>query len=395
MSFYEDRSLFALPDSEVRTRVYRSLEDRSRAARHLTSRQREHVVKMIDTDTEHLRGADVARYIVATETDEYHEIVKRQLTPDTWRPLTVLTPRQEAALAKVNAVRRSLNLGSVGTLLPALLDSAVTGYAQGSPSPVYDLARKVQTTQQIWRGVATDLTVGFASEGSASGDDSPTLHGPTVPVHRADAFVAASVEMDDWAGFASELTGLVDRAYRQMLADKLVTGSGTNEPTGLLTALAASVDPLSIPVATSAQILADDVYGAFDALPDWARESQASAFLSSTSTQNKVGRLAATDPNFNLHVGADRRGSLFGRPYLTDDHLPAFPSGSTTDGLLILGDFDQYIVAEHVGVVADYIPHVIDASTNRPTGQRGYFFMRRFGGALAGNAQGLRLLRNK
>ncbi len=396
MSFYEDISLHVLPDNEVRTRVYRSLEDRSRSSRHLSSRQKERVESLVNSDSEDLRGADVARLVIATEDPHYREIVRRQLSPELSKFPTVMTPAQESAMARVNAVRRSLNLGVLGTLLSSFLDPTIVGWSGDvAPSPVYDLARKVRTTQQVAKINSFDLAMGFAAESSAAGDDSPTGHPTAIPVHRADAFLPLSAELDqDWAGFAAQLGEMVNAAYRRMLGTALTTGTGTNEPTGILTSTAAESSPAPRQVATSAQIAADDLYGAFEALPQAARESASCAWMSSTSVATKVGKLAADDPAFDLRVGVDRRGVLLGRPYVPNDVMPGMPATSTTDGLVLIGDFAHYAVVEHVGTLLEYVPNVIDSTNNRPTGQRGYFAWARVGGGVI-NPNAFRLIKNQ
>lgn len=387
MAFYEDRSIFAIPDAEVRDRVSASLGDRARASRHLTARQRERVENLAHADSL------IGRYILATEDDRYKEVVRHSLDPFGARGVLALNPAQESARARVNAVRSEMRLGLAGVLLPAYLDPTVTGFTGAAPNPVYDMARRVTTTQKTYQQAHGDVTFSFYDEAEEVAE-AGTLSRTVIPTHRADSFTKVSTSLVmDWASLASDIASMAQDAYRRMLADKLVNGSGTGEPTGILTAMAASVSPTPIPLATPATITGDDLTGAYESLPEWARESASCAFLSSQTTANKVNALGGDDPTYDLRPTGDREGSLFGRPYRTSDHFPAFPTSGGTENLIVIGDWDQYVIVERVGLLAEFIPTMISTATNRPSGEAGYLFTSRVGGAVR-NADGFRLIQN-
>lgn len=387
MSLYADRTILNIPDADVRDRALRTLEDRSRASRHLTSRQKERAEHLIHDD--HM----VARLIVSTEDDRYKEVLRHTLTPSSARTPMTLTPAQEHALARVNAVRAEMRLGLSGMLLPAYLSPDIVGFTGPSPSPIYDMATRVTTTQATYHAVHGDTEFSFADEFDEVGDDSPTLSRTVIPVHRCDSFTKVSTALvQDWPQMASSLAQMAQDAYRRMLADKLANGSGTGEPTGILTAMAASVDPAPIPLTTPATLTGADLTGAYESLPEWARESASCAWLSSTTTQNAVGANGADDPTFNLRAGSNREGALFGRPYRTSDHFPTFPTAGGTENLIVVGDWSQFVIAERIGLLMEFIPTMIGAN-NRPTSESGYLFWTRAGSAVR-NADGFRLITN-
>jgi HK97 family phage major capsid protein len=49
--------------------------------------------------------------------------------------------------------------------------------------------------------------------------------------------------------------------------------------------------------------------------------------------------------------------------------------------LMVLGDFDNYVVANRVGLTVEPIAHLFHTANNRPSGQRGLFGFARTGAA--------------
>ena len=61
---------------------------------------------------------------------------------------------------------------------------------------------------------------------------------PTISTQQARAFVPFSIELgQDWDGLQNELVNLITDARSVLDATKFLTGSGTNEPFGVLTGL--------------------------------------------------------------------------------------------------------------------------------------------------------------
>ena len=93
-----------------------------------------------------------------------------------------------------------------------------------------------------WRGVvAAGAAWQFQSEAAEAGSTSVTLSQPTVPVHTARGLVQYSIEIEaDWANFAVEMQRLLAVEYNEICLSKFTNGTGTGEPTGLITALLAA-----------------------------------------------------------------------------------------------------------------------------------------------------------
>lgn len=396
MALYEDRSILFKSESEARERALRSIDERAKSSRHLDSRQRENVDRLIRSgDADAPFGVVTpAKLIIATEDQHYRSWALRALAPRPYASrIETMSPAEESAVARVNALRRSLSLGVAGVLLPSFIDVTITGWSAGVHAPAYDLARKIQTTQEYAKVNYGDVQFGYAAESSESGDDAPTIHQGTVRTYRADAFIPATIEANmDIPGLATQLATMAADGYRQMLGNKILLGSGTNEPEGLITAMAASSDPAPIPLGDPFTIAAADISGAYEAIPEGARESGNFAFLSSTSVRNAVGRLATTDANYDLRLNG-AVGNLFGRSYHATDVLPVMPTAAGTQNLIVMGNFDKLVFAERFGIVAEFIPVIFDTGSNRPSGKVGYVFTARSGSKCT-DVSSFRLIKN-
>jgi HK97 family phage major capsid protein len=53
--------------------------------------------------------------------------------------------------------------------------------------------------------------------------------------------------------------------------------------------------------------------------------------------------------------------------------------------ILVFGDFDNYVIADRVGTTVEFIPHLFHTTSNRPSGQRGWFAYFRVGADVVDN----------
>jgi len=68
-------------------------------------------------------------------------------------------------------------------------------------------------------------------------------------------------------------------------------------------------------------------------------------------------------------------------------------STSANSGLVLVGDFQNYLIARRGGMSVELIPHLFSTTTNLPSGTRGWFAYSRIGGGVV-NTSGFRLLVN-
>jgi HK97 family phage major capsid protein len=266
--------------------------------------------------------------------------------------------------------QRALSLGTNsagGFAVPFQLDPTVILTSNGSVNPLRRIARIEQIVGKEWQGITSaGITVSRAAEGTEASDNAPTIGQPTVKAERVQGFVPFSVEVDqDWQALQSEMTRLLNDAKEQEEATSFITGTGVSpEANGLITTLNASSD------VTANTFTVASLYALEEALPDRFRDN--ASFLANRSVYN-VARQFDTAGGANLweRLGKGLPDELLGyAAYRTS----AMPDGSLSigDRYLVLGDFQQFLIVDRVGMSVDFVPHLFGAN-RRPTGQRGIY----------------------
>jgi HK97 family phage major capsid protein len=139
------------------------------------------------------------------------------------------------------------------------------------------------------------------AEATESTDNSPTLAQPVVSTERAHAFVPFSIEIGmDWGSIQDDLTELFRDAKDVLESSKFVSGSGTNEPFGVLTGTTNTVA-----AAAGLTVTLANMYSLKNALPPRYRKSATSAFLANVAVLDRFRQ-------FDTVGSAD--GGLAGRP---------------------------------------------------------------------------------
>lgn len=366
--------------------------DSSEGGRHLEPAQKARVQKLLRTQTGDTQGDLIGRLLLATENPHYRSAFQKIAASTT----PVFSPEESRAIEQVALIKRAMSVGSNGSggfAVPVLIDPTIILTQQGSENDILRLARVETITNDTWKGISTaGVSWQFQAEASASTDNSPTIAQPEVPTHRADGFIPFSIEIGmDWPGFAEQMSNLLASGYDELLADKLTLGSGNDQPTGLITALDAVTNPANIVLGSASVFQPSDVYGLWNALPQKYRRRMTTAWLSSTSVQNTIRQLGTTDPNFTVDITQEAIPRLFGREYPMNDYMQDFVAGTSNDPLLVVGDFQGYLVAQRAGMQVEFLPMLFDVTNNRPTGQRGWFAWARVGADVI-NDEAFRLL---
>lgn len=95
------------------------------------------------------------------------------------------------------------------------------------------------------------------------------------------------------------------------------------------------------------------------------------------ATQNRIHRLhnpSATEPPLI------ENGLLLGRPVHEVSFMDVSnPAVTATSYVAVHGSFDQYVIADRIGLTVEFIPHLFSPTNQRPTGQRGWFAYKRTG----------------
>ncbi|WP_236241157.1 phage major capsid protein [Streptomyces sp. CC228A] len=315
--------------------------------------------------------ARIARLCLATSSPEYLRA---------WSKVAagkghMISPEEQRALERA----MSLTDSAGGYLVPFQLDPTVIITANGSRNQIRQVARQVVATGDVWNGVSSGaVSWSWDAEGTQVSDDTTTFAQPTVPVHKAAGFVPISIEaLEDEANVTQEVARLLAFGRDTLEAAAFTTGTGSGQPTGIVTALAGGASEVA--PTTAETFAAADIYKLDNALP--ARYRAMASWLANRSIYNLV-RQFDTGGGAQMweRIGADVPPELLGRPALeAEDMDGSFDAAATANNyLMVYGDFSNYVIADRVGMTVEFIPHLVGAN-QRPTGQRGWYAYYRVG----------------
>lgn len=306
-----------------------------------------------------------------------------------------LNREEIAALRAAREYRAgSLTDSAGGYAVPAPIDpnwSIAIGDG-GYANEVSMAARTVHITNDVWNGVGLSaISPSWDTEGTEVSDDFPTVSQPTVPVHSLKSFAPASVELVmDAADLAQQLVAGFAYAFAAEEAEKVITGSGTDQPTGIVTACLAASTTTVVNATTDLTFGLVDVYNMYEGLSP--RHRDAAKWAANPIIQSEI-RQFATDAATYSHSG-DLREKLaqfiLGRPVLSASAMDS--SAGTDSEILIFANWDQFVIARRTpSLVIEHVPVVVGSSAGRPTFQRGWTAFTRWGSDLI-DAEAARVL---
>lgn len=303
-----------------------------------------------------------------------------------------LQREEQEAIQHARQASRAMSLtdNAGGYLVPFQLDPTVIITSDGSLNQIRQIARQVVATGDVWNGVsAGQVDWSFAAEATEATDDAPTFAQPSISVHKAQGFVPISIEaIEDEANVAQEVARLLAFGRDSLEADKFITGTGSGEPFGIQAALNGVSGVNVTGTGTTGTFTVDMLYELDNLLP--ARYRMGASWLAHRAVYNAI-RAFDTNAGANLWVQlqADAPALLIGRRAYEAEAMPSTPELATAD-TLIFGDFQNYVIADRIGMTVEFIPHLVGAN-RRPTGQRGWYAYYRVG-ADSVNDAGFRML---
>jgi HK97 family phage major capsid protein len=301
-----------------------------------------------------------------------------------------LTSDEARAMDEVRAM--SLTDANGGYLVPFQLDPTVIITSDGSRNDIRRFARQVVATGDKWHGVSAGA-VSWSWDGEATevSDDAPTFGQPEIDVHKAQGFVPISIEaLEDEQNVTAEVAKLLAQGKDDLEAPAFISGTGSGQPTGLVTALAAASGSV-VAAATAETFALADVYALRSALP--ARYRTAASWLANDLIYSKIRQFdTAGGAGLWTYLGGDRPDQLIGKPVGEAEDMDDTinPAASADNYVLIFGDLSNYVIADRIGMTVEFIPHLF-GSNRRPTGQRGWYAYYRTGADVV-NPGGIRVL---
>ncbi|MBK3556296.1 phage major capsid protein [Streptomyces sp. MBT56] len=311
----------------------------------------------------------LARMCLATSSPEYMRA---------WSKLArgkghMISPEEQRALERA----MSLTDNQGGYLVPFQLDPTIIITSDGSQNDIRSVARQVVATGDVWNGVSAGaVSWRWAAEGSEAGDNAPEFGQPSVPLHKADGFVPITYEaMDDAENVTTEVGRLLAAGKDELEAAALAVGTGSGQPTGIVTALA---ETSSVVTSTTTDTFASgDVYKVDSALP--ARHRKLASWMGNRSIYNQIRQFdTAGGSALWERISADVPPMLLGRRALEAEDMDGTVTTSQDNFVAVYGDFSNYVIADRVGMSIEFLPQLMGAN-GRPTGKRGWYAYYRVG----------------
>ncbi|WP_433626771.1 phage major capsid protein [Nocardia sp. CA-120079] len=373
----ESGSIQPDPDTERRVgpndQAMRSL-DAAVSANRLEASGAELVQTLLENGTAHSRSW-TARYAVAASSEDYERAFAKLVgNPD--RGHMMWTPAEAEAFRVAEGLRieqRAMSSTDTagGFMVPLTLDPAILLTSSGSVNPLRQISRVVQTSTDSWNGVTSaGVTAEWVAEATEVAEATPTLAQPSIPVYKGDVWCPFSVEIEgDAVGFMTELGMIMRDAADQLTATAYTTGSGTGQPTGIITALVAASTPIVTGDGTEA-LAASDPYKLQNALaPRWQPNA---AWNANLTTLNTLRQFETTNGSLKFPELTGNPPRLLNRTVYENSNMDGAINAAATEAnyLLLYGDFKQFVIVDRLGSTLELVPHLMGAN-RRPTLQRG------------------------
>jgi HK97 family phage major capsid protein len=316
-----------------------------------------------------------ARWAAATGSDDYMRAFAKLVANPTHGHLR-WTAQESESFRVVEQLRDSTrdmgltdSLG--GYLVPLTIDPSVMITSAGSINPLRQISRVVTIATESYRGVSSSgVSAEFKSEGAEASDASPTLAQPTIPVYLGEAFVPFSFEIAmDGMGFMDELAKLLFDGAEQLNNLKYTLGSGTGEPTGVISSLVATGGSVIVDSAVTDTFGKADVYALQNALaPRFSANAQWCANL---ATINAMRQMETTNGNLQFPELSNDPSMLLGRRINELSNMDGTITSSAENYVLLYGDFQAgNTIVQRLGSTLEIIPNLVGAN-RRPTAERG------------------------
>jgi len=348
------------------------------------------------------RSGLAARYLHAVGRDEYNSAFGKLLMNPTSGHWT-LTREESMAIQAVQAIEAERVVQAHGTgaqgafALPFTLDPSILLTSGGSVNPIRDLADVELIATDTWKGVTADTPTagGYAAELTEASDASPVLVQPTIQSQKGQLFIPFSIEAgQDWVTLQEEMRKLLDDERNVKDATAFLTGTGTNEPGGVLNigGTGGLTTTQRIQTATLNTTVLADLYTFEQAIP--ARFYGDAVWVFNRVVGDVFYRFVAAGSTTEPQIFPQgRAGPLLGKE-TREWSTMATATTTTTTKIALLGDWKSYKIVDRIGASMELVPHLFGATNRYPIGARGFYYYWRTGAGVV-KPNGLRYLEVK
>lgn len=331
--------------------------------------------------TTEMRG--IERHILEFGSDDYaNAFAKASLGQE-----AEMTGSERAAWQRARSESRAMGLtdGSGGYAIPTFLDPTIIDTRAGTLNPLRMISRVETITGDNWNGVTSGgVTVSYGTEFSVPADGAPAFQSPGITPAKGSGVVPISIEgYEDIVQAGSFVAQSFADKRDDLDAEKMVTGSGTAEPKGVVTALAALASRQQFN-ATNSAIVAQDLFDIQAHLGP--RYRSRASWLMNLQYINRIRGLGSSDNYFAQTVQLPDGASfpLLGRPLYEGSGITGDQTTSTNN-FTVFGDFQNFAIVDRVGLTVEFIPHLFDPTTGRPNGSRAWYVHWRTGSDVVNN----------
>lgn len=360
------------------------------------------IERMLGRRSRSFDGDIIAERLLVTENPHYRSAFTKYanfgqgaaLTPEESRAVAAFQEHELRYYLNDDSEKRAASEGTTtagGFGVPVVIDPTIILTSGAADVPLLQISRVVEITNQIWKGVSSVApTWSFDAEAAEVSDDMTTLAQPTVTAYAARGFIPYSFEIaQDYPGWATEIQALLEQGYLDLIALKTANGSGTSEPWGIFPAIVAGGTSVQVVSTTDGQFGGVDVFNTWNALQKRFRD-KASWFMS-VSVESAIRQFAASAGSssayFTVDLTQDGISRINGRPVYLSDYAPALSTTTGAASRLVVGDFNNFVIAQRAGMTFETVQHLFATANNLPSLQRGRLGWARVGSdSVADNA---------
>ena len=358
---------------ELRARAVTMAE----TVRGLSDRQRQQLTDFIDgldpVDQEEAQANTRAlRHILTVANPEYTRMFTRWLKSGL---KGVSDPEAAGFLARA----MSLTDSAGGYAVPLPIDPTIVVNDDGTVNPFREICTVKQTAADVYRSVnMTAVTGSWDGEAAEVSDDTPTVGNVDITPYKAQVFVPFSLEIgDDFPDLLGTLGELIAIEKDDMEAAAFAVGTGTNQPVGIVTALAGG--SYEVPSNTTDTFALADVYDLEEELP--AKFRRRAVWVANKRIYQATREAGGANlDDFWANLGQGQPPQLLGYPAYEASEMDGVINATAENRVLVFGDFRNYWIVDRIGLSVELIPHLFATANNRPSGQRGLYAWFRVGG---------------
>lgn len=361
---------------ECRARAIDAIE---RSHRFLEDGHKERATQIVQRygHEEHL-----AEFVLLGSSEAYADAFLRSLTGATAGIPADMSDEERHALRQRHMLARAMDLSDVtGVLVPAHLDTMLILANDGRTNPLRQIARQEVGTTNVYTSVRTSgVSHSWTAEAAEVGDNAPSFENPTATAYKGTVFVPISFEaFEDARGREADIMMAINDEIDDAEAAVFITGNGTSQPRGLITALDANTNA-EVATTTDNVFGLVDVFKVYEALPPRYRNDR-TAWLGHLVILDDI-RQFGTDAfhSQTVQLGARQVPAVLGHPALEASYMASAVSG--TNNILAVGDPQTYLIYDRLGTSVEFVPNLFGTTNGRPTGQRGWLAHHRTGANL-------------